>query len=125
MKFDEFAERCGEWLRGSGPQSDIVISSRIRLARNLAEFPFIRRCTEQDRQGIERTFREAIQSVNDTPTVFGRYGGSFEARPVELGSSDGHATQIVKGLLPGERYAAKNSFLLKADLGKSGASHDH
>lgn len=65
MKFNEFAERCGEWLRGSGPQSDIVISSRIRLARNLAEFPFIRRCNEQDRQGIEKTFRAAIQSVND------------------------------------------------------------
>lgn len=65
MKFDEFAERCGEWLRGSGPQSDIVISSRVRLARNLAEFPFIRRCNEQDRQGIEKTFREAIQSVNE------------------------------------------------------------
>lgn len=65
MKFDEFAERCGEWLRGSGPQSDIVISSRIRVARNLAEFPFIRRCNEQDRQGIEKTFRDAIQSVND------------------------------------------------------------
>jgi protein arginine kinase len=65
VKFDEFAERCGEWLRGSGPQSDIVISSRVRLARNLAEFPFIRRCNEQDRQGIEKTFREAIQSVNE------------------------------------------------------------
>ena len=65
MKFDEFAERCGEWLRGSGPQSDIVISSRIRLARNLAEFPFIRRCNEQDRKGIEQTFRAAIQSVNE------------------------------------------------------------
>ena len=36
-------DRCGEWLRGSGPESDIVISSRIRLARNLANFPFIRR----------------------------------------------------------------------------------
>ena len=68
---------------------------------------------------------DAIQTVNDTPTVFGRYGGSFEARPVELGSTDGHSTEIIKGLLPGERYAAKNSFLLKADLGKSGASHDH
>jgi protein arginine kinase len=65
VKFDEFAQRCGEWLRGSGPQSDIVISSRIRLARNLAEFPFIRRCNDQDRKGIEQTFRAAIQSVND------------------------------------------------------------
>ena len=35
-------------------ESDIVISSRIRLARNLADFPFIRRCTEQDRPAIEK-----------------------------------------------------------------------
>lgn len=62
-KLDELANRCGEWLRGSGPQSEIVISSRIRLARNLAGFPFIRRCTETDRQAIEKTFQEAVRSV--------------------------------------------------------------
>ena len=44
----------GEWLRGSGPESDIVISSRIRLARNLAEFPFISRASRADRAEIER-----------------------------------------------------------------------
>jgi protein arginine kinase len=65
LKLDEMAQRCGEWLRGQGPQSEIVISSRIRLARNLASFPFIRRCSESDRQGVERTFREAILSVAD------------------------------------------------------------
>ncbi len=62
-KFDELANRCGEWLRGSGPQSEIVISSRIRLARNLAAFPFIRRCTDSDRQAVEKTFRDAIAGV--------------------------------------------------------------
>ena len=68
---------------------------------------------------------EAIQTVNDVPTVFGRYGASFEARPLEIGRSDGKFTEVTKGLQPSERYAAKNSFLIKADLGKSGASHDH
>jgi len=63
LKLDEMANRCGEWLRGSGPQSEIVISSRIRLARNLAEFPFIRRCNETDRQSVEKTFKEAIASI--------------------------------------------------------------
>jgi len=63
QKLDEMANRCGEWLRGSGPQSEIVISSRIRLARNLAEFPFIRRCTDADRQAIEKTFKEAIANI--------------------------------------------------------------
>jgi len=68
---------------------------------------------------------DAIQTLNGEPAVFGRYGTSFEARPLETGRSDGKFTEVVKGLQPGESYAATNSFLLKADLGKSGASHDH
>ena len=36
MELDELSKSAGEWLRGSGPESDIVMSSRIRLARNLA-----------------------------------------------------------------------------------------
>lgn len=68
---------------------------------------------------------EAIQTVRDWTVVFGRYGDNFEARPVELGRSDGKFTEVITGLNAGEQYAAKNSFLIKADLGKSGASHDH
>lgn len=60
MELDELARSSGEWLRGSGPESDIVISSRIRLARNLADYPFISRATEADRAEIERTLRERI-----------------------------------------------------------------
>jgi protein arginine kinase len=65
VKLDELANRTPEWLRGTGPQSEIVISSRIRLARNLADFPFIRRCTEADRQAVEKAFREAAAAVPD------------------------------------------------------------
>lgn len=57
---DEMANRCPEWLRGSGPESDIVMSSRVRLARNLADYPFIRRCTDIDRANIESTVRERL-----------------------------------------------------------------
>lgn len=64
VKLDELASRCGEWLRGSGPQSDIVISSRIRLARNLAAFPFIRRCNDLDRTAIEKVFHDAIGQID-------------------------------------------------------------
>ena len=56
-------DRCGEWLRGSGPESDIVISSRIRLARNLANFPFIRRCTDHDRLSIEQSLRDKFNAT--------------------------------------------------------------
>ncbi len=60
MHIDDLASRSGEWLRGVGPQSDIVMSSRIRLARNLADFPFIRRCNDIDRANIDSTVRERL-----------------------------------------------------------------
>ncbi len=56
---------------------------------------------------------------------FGRYGDQFEVRPVLLGRSDGQYVEVLKGLQAGVKYAARNSFLIKADIGKSGASHDH
>lgn len=68
---------------------------------------------------------EAIQTVRDWTVVFGRYGNELEARPLELGRSDGTFIEVVGGLNAGEVYAATNSFLIKADLEKSGASHDH
>jgi protein arginine kinase len=69
VKLEELAGTCGEWLRGSGPESDIVISSRIRLARNLAEFPFIRRCTANDRKAIAKLVRERVDQLNLSDSV--------------------------------------------------------
>jgi protein arginine kinase len=60
----QFSDHCGEWLRGSGPESDIVISSRIRLARNLADFPFIRRCNAYDKGTIEQSLRAKFEHVD-------------------------------------------------------------
>ncbi len=60
IDLENLAHTSGEWLRGSGPQADIVMSSRIRLARNLAEYPFISRAVDQDRFEIEKSLREAI-----------------------------------------------------------------
>jgi protein arginine kinase len=65
VELDDLALSDGEWLRGSGPESDIVISSRIRLARNLADYPFISRAQEQDRVEIERALRDAAQGLHD------------------------------------------------------------
>ncbi len=63
MELDDLTRYSGEWLRGVGPESDIVISSRIRLARNLAEYPFISRATDQDRARIQDDLRECIQNL--------------------------------------------------------------
>lgn len=51
---------AGEWLGGTGPESDIVISTRIRLARNLAAFHFLSRANPKDRGDIERQIRERL-----------------------------------------------------------------
>ena len=59
----ELARSSGQWLRGSGPESDIVISSRIRLARNLADFPFITRANSGDKREIETTLRNEITAL--------------------------------------------------------------
>ncbi|MBX3424379.1 MAG: protein arginine kinase [Pirellulales bacterium] len=70
MNLDELAQSTGEWLRGSGPQSDIVISSRVRLARNLADFPFISRATVADRAEIEKILHgqlDALQASGRAP----------------------------------------------------------
>ncbi len=64
MKLDDLAKLSGEWLRGSGPESDIVISSRIRLARNLADYPFISRATPQDRQQIRGKLRDCVMKLD-------------------------------------------------------------
>jgi cobalt-zinc-cadmium efflux system membrane fusion protein len=68
---------------------------------------------------------DAIQTLGDHSVVFGRYGEYFEARPLKLGRSDGKMVEVLSGLSAGEQYAAGNSFAIKAELGKAGASHDH
>jgi cobalt-zinc-cadmium efflux system membrane fusion protein len=67
----------------------------------------------------------ALQRVRDWDVVFRSDGDSYEAQPVELGLGDGTWTEIRAGLTPGQPYVATGSFVLKADVGKSGASHDH
>lgn len=69
MELEELTQSAGEWLRGAGPEADIVISSRIRLARNLADYPFISRATEQDRVEIERALRAAVNGVQEPGEV--------------------------------------------------------
>jgi cobalt-zinc-cadmium efflux system membrane fusion protein len=69
--------------------------------------------------------RQAVQRFRDWEVVFVRYGESYEARPVKLGMGDGEWVEVVSGLRQGEDYVTENSFLIKADILKSGASHDH
>ena len=63
--FDKMLSQLGPWLQGQGPQNDIVISSRIRLARNISGYPFISKASEPDRQRIEEVVCRAIKTVHE------------------------------------------------------------
>ena len=67
----------------------------------------------------------ALQTLFDFTVVFSQHGDLYQARPLELGRRSGAYVEVLKGLKAGERYVTENSFLIKADIGKSGASHDH
>lgn len=67
----------------------------------------------------------ALQTLFSFTAVFSQHGDVYQARPLELGRRGGGFVEVLKGLKAGERYVAENSFLIKADIGKSGASHDH
>lgn len=69
--------------------------------------------------------RSGVQTLRDWEVVFGRYGEFFEARPLTLGVADDTWVEVVTGLRAGEQYAGGNSYVIKADIGKAGASHDH
>ena len=68
---------------------------------------------------------DALQTFRDWDVVFIRVGNDFEARPLELGDKFNGYVEVKSGLKAGQVYAAGNSYLLKAELGKSGATHDH
>jgi cobalt-zinc-cadmium efflux system membrane fusion protein len=68
---------------------------------------------------------EALQSFRDWTVVYAKYGNQFEVRPVTVGRRNSQRSGILEGLAAGQEYVGKNSFLLKADIGKSEAEHDH
>jgi len=68
---------------------------------------------------------DAVQSFENRPVVFVRNGDKFEPRDVELGQRDGDRVEILFGLEAGDTYAARNSFVIKADIAKSTAAHEH
>jgi len=69
--------------------------------------------------------REALQTFRDWNVAFVNVGDTYEFRPLELGRRDGERVEVTSGLKAGDIYVTANSYLIKADIEKSGASHDH
>lgn len=94
----------GAWVLGT------FVTAEIRVAEH--EVPL----------AVKRT---GLQSFRDFTVVYAQVGDEYEVRMLELGREAGDWVEVLGGLKPGTRYVSENSYVLKADIEKSGASHDH
>jgi cobalt-zinc-cadmium efflux system membrane fusion protein len=67
----------------------------------------------------------ALQILSGFNVVFSQHGDIYQGRPLQLGQRGGGYVEVIEGIKAGERYVTENSFLIKADIGKSGAAHEH
>ncbi len=70
MKLTDISGNTNEWFGGAGPMCDVVISSRVRLARNLAGHKFLARCTNTERAEILRDLKDVLMSLDLGDEVF-------------------------------------------------------
>lgn len=67
----------------------------------------------------------AIQRFRDFEVVYAKVGDTYEVRMLEIGRRTPEWTEVLGGLEPGTEYVTDGAFLIRADIEKSGASHDH
>jgi len=70
MKLTDISNDITEWFSGSGPLADIVISSRVRLARNLAGYKFLSRCSAAEKSEILKKLKDVLMSLDLGDKVF-------------------------------------------------------
>jgi cobalt-zinc-cadmium efflux system membrane fusion protein len=68
---------------------------------------------------------KALQRVRDATVVFAKVGDTYTARKLRLDRQTPEWTEVLGGLEPGTEYVTDGAFLIRADIEKSGASHDH
>lgn len=76
--FNEMAKHSAPWLNGEGPDSSVVLSSRIRLARNISEFPFPPSASTDAREQIIDMMETAFKRV---PGL--KQGGFFRSQDID------------------------------------------
>lgn len=103
-------------IRTSIPNPDLTLRPGLFVTGNLTV------STKSVPLAVKRT---ALQTFRDWDVVFINEGDVFQAMPVELGAKDAQFVEVLSGIKNGQKYVSDNSFIIKADIEKSGASHDH
>ncbi len=108
--------------------SQTVVARAPLAVRDLSWMPgmAVRGLVTVDRETVPLAVRtSALQRFRDFEVVFARVGDVYEVRMLEIGRRTEAWAEVRGGLKPGEEYVTRNSFLIKADIEKSGAGHDH
>ena len=95
------------------------------LTRDAGRMSIFARVTVGETKVPLAVARTGLQRFRDFDVVFERIGDTYEVRMLELGRSDATHVEVLEGLAPDAHYVVANSYLIKADIEKSGASHDH
>ena len=82
------------------------------------------RLTLSERKVAVAVKSSALQTIDNQTVVFVRNGDKFEAREVEIGERDPQLAEVTFGVLEGDKYAARNSFILKSEMGKGAVDND-
>jgi cobalt-zinc-cadmium efflux system membrane fusion protein len=125
------SERSGkiDWLSPLVTHGSQSIRARVELENEdgaLRPGQFVIADVVVDRHDVNLAVRrEALQTFRDFDVVYARFGHTYEVRMLELGHGDARFVEVVSGIESGQEYVTRNSYLIKADIEKSGASHDH
>lgn len=143
---DRARVRAGGAVRVKSADSDVVVegridrvdvlaganqavTARVTLNNSNAEFVsggFVTAEVAVAERAVPLAVRTSgLQPFRDFTVVYEQVGDTYEVRMLELGEQHGEWVEVLGGLDPGARYVTDNSYVIKADIEKSGASHDH
>ena len=118
-----------DWISPLAAHASQSVQARVQLANPdglLRPGQFVRGNVTIEEFAVPLAVRKsAIQRFRDFQVVFARVDDTYEVRMLELGRGDDEWVEVLNGLAPDTEYVIGNSYLIKADIEKSGASHDH
>jgi cobalt-zinc-cadmium efflux system membrane fusion protein len=107
-------------------QSVIVRAMIVNDELKLASGSFVTADIQIDEYVVDLAVkRSGLQAFRDFTVVYEKIGNEYEVRMLELGRTAGEWIEVLGGLKSGAKYVSENSYVIKADIEKSGASHDH
>ena len=118
-----------DWISPLVSHASQSVKARVIVANEngvLRPGQFIRANVRLATHDVDLAVRpSALQRFREFNVVFAQFGEFYEVRMLELGRRDGDWVEVVAGLRPGTAYVTGNSYLIKADIEKSGAQHAH